>query len=91
MNILHDSPNCLQYLFSLIAAELHQGFTCPASGALVAKGSFSRHAHPDDCRQYYVCFDEVPREYGCPIGTVFQIGNEDGFGQCADPELVPGW
>ncbi|XP_068224676.1 protein obstructor-E isoform X2 [Palaemon carinicauda] len=69
---------------------MEQTIQCPAPGQLAATGSFSRHAHPDDCRQYFVCLDGVPREYGCPIGTVFQIGQEDGFGQCADPENVPG-
>ncbi|KAB7493591.1 hypothetical protein Anas_09711 [Armadillidium nasatum] len=72
-------------------ADLNQqDFLCPAPGELVATSSFTRHAHPDDCRQYYVCLDGVPREYGCPIGTVFQIGTEDGLGQCSEPELVPG-
>lgn len=31
------------------------------------------------------------REYGCPIGTVFKIGDADGTGNCEDPEDVPGW
>jgi len=66
------------------------GITCPASGTAAAVGAFSRHAHPEDCRQYFVCFDGTPREYGCPIGTVFQIGASEGSGQCADPKAVPG-
>lgn len=69
---------------------MNQNFACPAPGELAATGSFSRHAHPDDCRQYYVCLEGVPREYGCPIGTVFQIGDIEGFGQCSDPQQVPG-
>jgi len=64
------------------------GFHCPEVS--VATGTFSRHSHPEDCRQYFVCFDGVPREYGCPIGTVFQIGNIEGHGQCALPEDTPG-
>ncbi|XP_066990138.1 protein obstructor-E isoform X2 [Macrobrachium rosenbergii] len=71
-------------------AAMEQDIQCPAPGELTATGSFSRHAHPEDCRQYFVCLDGVAREYGCPIGTVFQIGQEDGLGQCADPENVPG-
>jgi hypothetical protein len=55
-----------------------------------AAGTFSRHAHPDDCRKYYVCLDGNPREYGCPIGTVFKIGSDSGSGQCEDPEGVEG-
>jgi hypothetical protein len=42
---------------------------------------FSRHAHPDDCRKYYICLEGTAREYGCPIGTVFKIGDADGTGQ----------
>ncbi|KAK8753708.1 hypothetical protein OTU49_001187, partial [Cherax quadricarinatus] len=69
---------------------MQQDFACPAAGELTATGSFSRHPHHEDCRQYFVCLDGVAREYGCPIGTVFKIGNQDGFGQCSDPEDVPG-
>lgn len=66
------------------------GILCPAAGEVAAFGTFSRHAHPEDCRQYFICFDGEPREYGCPIGTVFQIGPVEGTGQCAKPLNVPG-
>jgi hypothetical protein len=74
-------------------AEVANGFNCPAPGEAGSNnaGSFSRHPHPDDCRKYYICLDNTPREYGCPIGTVFKIGDEDGSGSCEDPEDVPGW
>ncbi|KAJ8938478.1 hypothetical protein NQ318_004118 [Aromia moschata] len=55
-----------------------------------AAGTFSRHAHPEDCRKYYICLEGQAREYGCPIGTVFKIGDADGTGNCEDPEDVPG-
>lgn len=71
--------------------EVAGGFTCPAAGEVTNSGSFSRHAHPDDCRKYYICLEGVAREYGCPIGTVFKIGDADGTGNCEDPEDVPGW
>ncbi|KAJ8876116.1 hypothetical protein PR048_024025 [Dryococelus australis] len=68
------------------------GFSCPAAGEIAsAGGSFSRHAHPEDCRKYYICMEGVAREYGCPIGTVFKIGDSEGTGNCEDPEDVPGW
>jgi hypothetical protein len=73
-------------------AEVANGFNCPAAGEVLASvGSFSRHAHPDDCRKYYICLEGTPREYGCPIGTVFKIGDADGSGNCENPEDVPGW
>lgn len=72
-------------------AEVANGFTCPAPGEVSNAGSFSRHAHPEDCRKYYICLEGVAREYGCPIGTVFKIGDSDGTGNCEDPEDVPGW
>lgn len=75
----------------LSVTEVAGGFTCPAPGELANAGSFSRHAHPDDCRKYYICLEGVAREYGCPIGTVFKIGDSDGSGNCEDPEDVPGW
>lgn len=75
----------------LSPAEVANGFACPAAGELANAGSFSRHAHPEDCRKYYICLEGVAREYGCPIGTVFKIGDSDGTGNCEDPEDVPGW
>lgn len=72
-------------------AEVANGFACPAPGEVSNAGSFSRHAHPEDCRKYYICLEGVAREYGCPIGTVFKIGDSDGTGNCEDPEDVPGW
>lgn len=70
--------------------EVANGFNCPAAGEIANAGSFSRHPHPDDCRKYYICLEGVAREYGCPIGTVFKIGDADGTGNCEDPEDVPG-
>lgn len=83
-------PFHLQF-WQITVAEVAGGFTCPAPGELANAGSFSRHAHPDDCRKYYICLEGVAREYGCPIGTVFKIGESDGSGNCEDPEEVPGW
>ena len=32
----------------------------------------------------------MPREYGCPLGTVFNVGSGTGVdGECSDPEVVP--
>lgn len=70
------------------AEELADGFKCPAEDNGI--GTYSLYAHPDDCRLYYVCMNRSPREYGCPIGTVFRIGDLEGTGQCSAPEDVPG-
>ena len=41
-------------------------------------------------RQYYLCIGGIPREYGCPLGAVFNVGSGNGVdGECSDPELVP--
>lgn len=61
-------------------------FVCPDD---VPVGIFSKHAHPADCRQYFVCISGTPREYGCPLGTVFKIGEGSLDGKCTDPEEVP--
>ena len=51
---------------------------------------FTKHAHPADCRQYFLCIGGVPREYGCPLGTVFDVVSGTGVdGKCTDPEDVP--
>lgn len=84
--------SCGFFIFpELIVTEVANGFACPAAGEVSNAGSFSRHAHPEDCRKYYICLDGVAREYGCPIGSVFKIGDSDGTGNCEDPEDVPGW
>jgi len=62
-------------------------FVCPAGAAA---GTFTKHAHPADCRQYFLCIGGIPREYGCPLGTVFNDGTGTGVdGKCSDPEEVP--
>ena len=61
-------------------------FSCPSA---VVKGIYTKHAHPEDCRQYYVCISGTAREYGCPLGSVFKITQPDQDGICADPETVP--
>lgn len=70
--------------------EKDGGFNCPDPKNNPNPGTFSRHAHPEDCRKYFVCLDGNAREYGCPIGTVFKIGSDDYSGQCEDPEGVDG-
>jgi len=62
-------------------------FQCPVHST---PGVFTKHAHPADCRQYFLCIGGIPREYGCPLGTVFDIGSGSGEdGKCSEPEQVP--
>jgi len=62
-------------------------FQCPT---VSSPGIFTKHAHPADCRQYFLCIGGIPREYGCPLGTVFDVGTGSGEdGKCSDPEDVP--
>ena len=71
---------------SLVVDEEGGQFSCPKSGP----GIFTKHAHPSDCRQYFLCIGGVPREYGCPLGTVFNTGTGNGVdGECSDPDQVP--
>jgi Chitin binding Peritrophin-A domain len=89
--LLRNTKKIIEYFHKLSFVEVANGFSCPAAGEIANAGSFSRHAHPEDCRKYYICLEGVAREYGCPIGTVFKIGDSDGSGNCEDPEDVPGW
>ena len=69
-----------------VVDEVGGQFQCPTS----PPGVFTKHAHPEDCRQYYLCIGGLPREYGCPLGTVFNTGTGNGEdGECSDPEQVP--
>jgi hypothetical protein len=62
-------------------------FQCPTGSAA---GTFTKHPHPADCRQYFLCIQGQPREYGCPLGEVFSAGSGNGIdGKCTGPEEVP--
>jgi hypothetical protein len=76
-------PECKNVVVAVEGKE--EEFKCPSRGAV---GTFTKHAHPADCRQYFVCIGGVPREYGCPLGTVFSIGSDEFSGKCVDPEEV---
>ncbi|XP_013793849.1 protein obstructor-E-like [Limulus polyphemus] len=67
--------------------EIAEGFVCPDPADISNQpGIFTRHAHPTDCRKFYVCIEGTARPYGCQIGTVFKADTL----QCDDPENVPG-
>ncbi|XP_074595548.1 protein obstructor-E-like [Brevipalpus obovatus] len=66
--------------------ELAEGFVCPDPSEVDQPGHYTRHAHPTDCRKFYVCIENVARPYGCSFGTVFNVDTL----QCDDPENVPG-
>uniref|UniRef100_T1J190 Chitin-binding type-2 domain-containing protein n=1 Tax=Strigamia maritima TaxID=126957 RepID=T1J190_STRMM len=66
--------------------DVAEGFQCPDPATVEQSGSFTRHAHPDDCRKFFVCLEGVARMYGCSIGTVFNTDSS----ACDDPENVPG-
>lgn len=76
-------PECKNVVVAVEGEQ--EEFKCPARGAV---GAFTKHAHPADCRQYFVCIGGVPREYGCPLGTVFSIGADEFSGKCTDPAEV---
>merc|ERR1712154_641907 len=53
-------------------------------------GAFTKHAHPLDCRQFFLCIGGIPREQGCPLGEVFDEGTGSGVdGKCTSPDQVP--
>merc|ERR1711935_1296333 len=63
-------------------------FLCPKAKDR-RNGVYSKHAHPQDCRQYFVCIAGEAREYGCPLGSVFKITSSGQDGVCANPADVP--
>ncbi|XP_013786990.1 protein obstructor-E-like, partial [Limulus polyphemus] len=67
--------------------EVDEGFVCPGPYEVSSQqGVYSRHAHPTDCRYFYVCVDGFARSYGCEKGTVLNVDSL----QCDYPENVPG-
>ncbi|UYV74482.1 hypothetical protein LAZ67_11003658 [Cordylochernes scorpioides] len=67
--------------------EVAEGFVCPDPAEVDQPGHYTRHAHPTDCRKFYVCIESVARPYGCSLGTVFNVDTL----QCDEPENVAGW
>jgi len=71
----------------VIVDEEGGAFECPSQSAT---GTFTKHAHPTDCRQYFLCIGGIPREYGCPLGSVFNEMSGSGTdGKCTAAEDVP--
>lgn len=70
-----------------VSVEVAEGFVCPDPSDVDQPGLYSRHAHPTDCRKFYVCIEGTARPYGCSLGTVFNVDTL----QCDEPENVPGW
>ncbi|XP_076352996.1 protein obstructor-E-like isoform X2 [Tachypleus tridentatus] len=67
--------------------EIAEGFVCPDPIEIAEQtGVYTRHAHPTDCRYFFVCINGDARSYGCNLGKVFNAKTL----QCADPEDVPG-
>lgn len=67
-------------------SEVSDGFVCPDPTEVDQPGHYTRHAHPTDCRKFYVCIEGVARPYGCSFGTVFNVDSL----QCDEPENVSG-
>lgn len=67
-------------------SEVSDGFVCPDATEVDQPGHYTRHAHPTDCRKFYVCIEGVARPYGCSLGTVFNVDSL----QCDEPENVGG-
>ena len=63
-------------------------FSCPKAKDR-RRGVYTKHAHPQDCRQYFLCIEGEAREYGCPLGSVFKINTDGTDGVCDDPKDVP--
>lgn len=63
--------------------EVAEGFVCPENSENDQPGHYTRHAHPTDCRKFYVCIENVARPYGCSFGTVFNVDTL----QCDDAEV----
>ncbi|XP_013785504.1 protein obstructor-E-like [Limulus polyphemus] len=67
--------------------EIAEGFVCPDPFEIAEQpGVYTRHAHPTDCRYFFVCIDGDARSYGCSLGSVFNAKTL----QCEDPEYVTG-
>jgi len=81
---ISEVPECS---FQTIPIDETEEFSCPVD---TPSGAFTKHPHPLDCRQFFLCIGGIPREQGCPLGEVFDAGTGSGIdGRCTDPENVP--
>ena len=67
---ISEVPDCS---FKTIPIDETEEFVCPAD---TPAGAFTKHPHPLDCRQFFLCIGGVPREQGCPLGEVFSSGRK---------------
>ena len=65
---ISEVPDCS---FKTIPIDETEEFVCPAD---TPAGAFTKHPHPLDCRQFFLCIGGIPREQGCPLGEVFDAG-----------------
>jgi len=80
---ISEVPDCS---FKTIPIDETEEFVCPAD---TPAGAFTKHPHPLDCRQFFLCIGGIPREQGCPLGEVFDAGTGSGIdGKCTSPEAV---
>lgn len=72
-----ESHSCLwisevsECSFKTIPIDETEEFSCPLD---TPSGAFTKHPHPLDCRQFFLCIGGIPREQGCPLGEVFDEG-----------------
>lgn len=64
-----NQVSLLLYFFHFILlifcfVEVSDGFVCPDPTETDQPGHYTRHAHPTDCRKFYVCIEGVARPYG---------------------------
>jgi len=81
-----DRAECRAEAYAL---DTSSGFQCPAKAPADAFGVSDPHPKyedPEDCAKFYICLNGVsPREQGCELGLVYNIGK----GECDAPENVP--
>ena len=65
---ISEVPECS---FKTVPIDETEEFACPLD---TPSGAFTKHAHPLDCRQFFLCIGGIPREQGCPLGEVFDEG-----------------
>jgi len=81
---ISEVPECS---FKTVPIDETEEFACPLD---TPSGAFTKHAHPLDCRQFFLCIGGIPREQGCPLGEVFDEGTGSGVdGKCTSPDQVP--
>ena len=73
----NGQANAIDFVYFILEMfnniEVSDGFVCPDPTETDQPGHYTRHAHPTDCRKFYVCIEGVARPYGKWLSMRYEL------------------